>query len=201
MNPNQQPPSLDYLNQIAPQNTKKSLFADKKMRIIGILGIAVVIVIIIAAVAGSSGTAKPSEKLAARLLSTQQIAADGTTKLKSGKLRGYNANLTIYLTNTIRDIEPLLKKENTDIKKLSKKVTDAESSDKTLATLEDARLNVVYDRTYAREMAYKLDSVLVLMNQAYKSTSSKSLKTFLTDAIKNLEPTQKQFADFDSAQS
>ncbi|MEI6228536.1 MAG: hypothetical protein WCP11_00715 [Candidatus Saccharibacteria bacterium] len=207
MPPNiEQPPSLDYLNQIAPQQAPKGLLgvlmSNKKMMILVIAAIVVVLFFIVAAVGSSSGnTGKPSEKLAARLLATQQIVTDGTAKLKSSKLRTYNANLTIYLTNTIRDIEPLLKNENTDIKKLDKKVTNAESSADTLSKLENARLNVVYDRTYAREIAYKLNTVLAMMSQTYKNSNNKTLKTFLEDAIKNLKPTQSQFADFDAAQS
>jgi hypothetical protein len=67
--------------------------------------------------------------------------------------------------------------------------------------LDNARLNAVYDRTYSREMAYKLATVLTLMQQIYESTNNKSLKNFLVNAYKNLEPTQKNFTDFNEADS
>jgi len=196
---NKQPPP-DYLNQIAPQAPRKIGFLRKRPILIASLGAVVIVIIIIVTSVLLSGI-NPTERLAARLMATESTTDGATAKIKSTQLRALNSNLKIYLTNTVRDIEPLLTKENINIKKLSKNVISAESSEKMLATLEDARLNAIYDRTYAREMAYQLDTILTLMHQIYNDTGDKELKSFLGDAQKNLEPTQKQFADFNAANS
>jgi len=201
MNPNDnQPIPSDYLNQIAAQPPKKVNFVRKQPILIG--GVAIIAVIIILTIISSlSGGIKPSEQLAARLIATKSVADDATSKIKSPELRALNSNLKIYLTNTIRDIAAPLLKDKINVNRLDKKATVAESNVQLLATLEDARLNAIYDRTYAREMAYQLDTVLTLMRQIYNDTSNKDLKSFLDSKIENLVPIQKQFADFNSATS
>lgn len=200
-NDNQQSPtSIDYLNQIAPKATQKNNLLQSKPILFGSLVI-VILIIIIAITSSLSGGLNPSQQLAARLTSTQAVSTDATTKIKNNQLLGYNGALNIYLINTIRDIKPLLAKDSIDIDHLSASVTTAESNTTVLATLEDARLNAVYDRTYAREMSYRLDTTLTLMRQIYESTSNSNLKNFLEGAYKNLAPIQKQFADFNAADS
>lgn len=200
-NDNQQPiVPIDYLNQIAPKTQSRNILLRSKPILFGLIAI---VVLVIAIFIGNilNGNNNLPEQLAARLLSTQEVATDATDKIKSSQLLSYNSSLTIYLTNTIRDITPLLAKKNIKINKLNADIVKTESNTKLLSKLEDARLNVIYDRTYAREMAYKLDTTLTLMEQIYKTTGDKNLKSFLEAAYKNLTPTQKQFEDFNAANS
>ena len=190
----------NYLDQISVKNSKKPNLLNSKLLIISLISIIAVVAIIIVVNIFSSATS-PDEQLAARLLSTQSILSDATSKTKNTKLRTSNSNLEIYLSNTIRNITPLLKKDSINISSLSKKVTTAESNTKILATLEDARLNAIYDRVYAREMSYKLDTILTLMQQIYDKSNSKTYKAFLQEARTNLKPIQTQFADFNEANS
>lgn len=211
MDPNQpQPPlqpqtpqpsvSVDYLNQIAPQAPKSKLPLTKKQLIlVGILGVAVIIVVILVIVVSLSSNKKPLEQLAARLQSTQTIATDASTKLKDSQLRALNSNLKIYLTNTNRDIAAPLLKDNIVVNKLDKNIVTSESGTDISARLENARLNAVYDSTYAREMSYRLDTIVALMKQIYNSTGNTTLKSFLNDAYTNLSPTQKEFSNFNAA--
>ena len=192
----------DYLNQIAPQAPKKPAFSFGLKQII-IIGIALIVLVcalalIVGAVAG--GQKDPLQRLSARLTATETIATDAQTNLKSSKLRSLNSNLKLYLTNTNRDIaEPLLK-SGVDIKKLNKSIVAKESTKALSGRLEDARLNAVFDRTYAREMAYELGITMTLMSEIYNSTGSASLKTFLKSAYDSLKPTQESFANFNAAQ-
>lgn len=200
MDPKQptQPLSMDYLNKIAPVAPKSKMpFSKNQMILLGVLGGAIIIVMILAiALGGLGGTKKYETQLAARLIGTETIAADASTKLKSSSLRALNSNLKIYLTNTNQGIIEPLKKDGIDATKLDKSILSDEAGADITTRLEDARLNAVYDRTYAREMAYRLSTILTLMAKIENSTSNKTLKTFLTEAVTNLEPTQKQFADF-----
>jgi len=199
-NDQQSPTPIDYLNQIAPKTSSRNNLLKSKPIIFG--GLAIIILIIIIAVTSVlSGNLNLSQQLAARLISTQTVSTDAVTKIKSNQLLGYNGSLNIYLINTIREIKPLLAKDNIDINKLNANVTAAESNTTVLATLEDARLNAEYDRTYAREMSYRLDITLTLMRQIYESTGNSNLKSFLESSYKNLVPIQKQFSDFNAANS
>lgn len=196
-NNNQYTNPADYLNQISTHIPQKKNFLSGKPPLL-VAGVAAVILLVLIMAVSSifSGGIKPTEQLAARLVSTSSTAENATTNLKSSQLRALNSNLKLYLTNTIRDITPILATDGVKISSLNKKATAAESNVDLLSTLEDARLNVVYDRTYAREMSYQLDTILTLMLKINNSTNSKSLKAFLADARTNLEAIQKQFSDF-----
>ena len=198
----EQPPQLpklspDYLDQIATKPVKKFNFSRKQKLVIGSLGLILVVAIGTIIVGSSMSNSKPTETLAAKLQSTSMIVDDASGKIKSSSLRALNGNLKIYLTNTLRDIEAPLSKDRVNLKKLSPDIVKAESSEKTMATLEDARLNNKYDRIYATEMSYRLSTIMALMQQIFKDSGNKSLNTFLQSAFVNLQPTQQQFASFD----
>jgi hypothetical protein len=207
MNPNNDQPtnSIDYLNQIAPQTTRSKfdLLHQKPSRLALMgLGVLFVFVMILSVVVGMmTGNGSNLEHLAAKLNNTQSVVNSATGKIKDPQLRALSSSLDLYLTNTIRDATPIFAANDVKIGSISKSVATAESDAGMLTTLEDARLNAIYDRTYAREMAYQLDTVITLMRQIYNSTGNAKLKNFLNSAYKTLEPTQKQFADFNAANS
>jgi hypothetical protein len=118
--------------------------------------------------------------------------------IKNTKLRALNSSLNIYLSNTNRDFVEILTLNKIQAKSIDKSILTAESNTKMLANLEDARLNAVYDRVYVIEMNTQLEKILLLMRQINSSTKSTKTKTFLDSAIKNLEPIQKQFEDYNS---
>lgn len=200
--PSPVPPSpTDYLNQISPQTQKTPLFRPGPKLFI-VAGLALVIIVAIVAITVNvivNAQRQPLQELAARLNTTQTIADDAQVNLKSSQLRSLNSNLKIYLTNTNREIGAPLLNNGVNTAKLPESVLKKESSDAIATTLEDARLNAVFDTTYAREMAYQLSNTLTLMRQIRQSTGSASLKTFLDTAITNLEPTQESFANFNAA--
>ena len=201
----QMPPPVtpvDYLNQIAPQTTQKRRLGGPMKLIIGLI-IAGVIILTFAIIFNviNSGQRSPIEQLSARLVSTEAIAKDAQSRLKTSRLRSANSNLQVYFTNTNRDLAEPLAAVDVDPKKLSESVTKEEAALAAATTnrLEDARLNAVYDRTYAREMAYQLSTLLALMQRVYQSTNSSSLKEYLETSYQNLEPLQKSFADYSEA--
>lgn len=195
------PQPTDYLNQIAPQAPKKALFTLGPKLILMVLGVLIIVIVTLAIVLNGVASAqrKPLQQLAARLDSTEQIVNSAQSHLKSSQLRSLNSSLKIYLTNTNRDVAAPLLSAGVNVDKLGDSVTKEESPDAINARLEDARLNAVYDRTYAREMAYQLDTLITLMKQIYASTNNSELKTFLNATYASLEPTQKGFAEFNVA--
>jgi len=206
MYPDQQQPSsaplpYDYLNQIAPQGPKKGPFSFGLQQIV-LLGLGLVVLISIVALVINVATAdnkQPLERLSARLSATETIVNDSQVSLKSSKLRSLNSNLKIFMTNTNRDMAGPLKTAGIN-GKISASVIAKESTTELATRLEDARLNAVFDRTYAREMAYQLGTTLTLMTQIYNSTNSVSTKDFLKTAYDSLKPTQEGFAAFSTAE-
>lgn len=202
MNPDLQKQALDvdYLNNIATQPVKKLNLNRRQLVIGGAILSVVVFFITILAVAALSGTSdQPLQRLAARLQTTEKIVGDAQSKLKSTELRTLNSNLKIFLTNTNRDIVAPLADENINTAKLEKTIVTAEAGTDITGRLEDARLNAVFDRTYARELSYQLETITTLIEQIKSSTSSQNLETFLDNTSLNLQPTQKAFAEFNAA--
>jgi hypothetical protein len=200
-NDNMQPESAEYLNEIAPVSKKaKASFLWNKPILIGGILLAVTVFVILAMLASnlSSAGTKPMKTLSARLTTTAKTVTLAHKNNKNTKLRALNSSLNIYLSNTNRDFVEILTLNKIQAKSIDKSILTAESNTKMLANLEDARLNAVYDRVYVIEMNTQLEKILLLMRQINSSTKSTKTKTFLDSAIKNLEPIQKQFEDYNS---
>ena len=199
MNPNNQPTSSDYLDQIAPKPQRKFDFLLKNSILVKVLlGFTIITAILVVITSFITPGTGSLEHLGARLTATKGISEDATTKLKSSQLRALNSSLNSFLTNSIRDLTPLLAKKGIKIDKIDAKITTAESNAEILSTLEDARLNAIYDRTYAREMAYQLETTMALLQEIYDSSNNSELKKVLDSTYSNISDIQKQLSEFNS---
>lgn len=204
----QQPPQLsptplpsDYLDQIATSPKKPMMNSKLVLGLIG-GGIVLLIILVLFIVTSSGGTKTVSlERLGLRLQMLQKVSTDAQKNISSSSLRSINSNLKTSLINTNRDIVTPLEAAAVDLKKTNKTLVTEETGETLTGALENARLNATFDRTYAKEMAYQLDTTTVLMNSLLQSTKSKSLKTFLESSVKELQALQKQFAEYNSANS
>lgn len=202
MYPDNNPPQapIDYLNQIAPQPKKPGI--NKNALIVVVLGIGLVLAIVIGFVIFATGNSKGPKTstvtLAARMQEMQTVADKSQKNIKSSSLRGINSNLIIFLTNANRDIATPLAATGLDVKKLDKAIVAKEKADPITADLEEARLNAIFDDTYAREMSFKLTTISLLMEDIYKSSKSKTMKDFLVTTDENLQPIKKQLDEFNS---
>jgi hypothetical protein len=196
-NPNQSPYSIDYLNQIAPEQKKPGM-SNKLFLVIagGALLLAMIVGIFALTGGGAGGPTQKMQTLAARLKTLQTVSDKAQKNIKSGELRSSNSSLTLFLTNANRDVVAPFSKNGVDIKKIDKNITTKEAGTDLTKRLDDARLNAVFDRTYAREMGYQLDTVGALMKDIYTNSNSKSLKEFLVTTDNNLLPIKKQFKEF-----
>ena len=197
---NPTPAPIDYLNQIAPAPKKPGI--NKRTLVLLIVGIGAILALVTAFVIFAGGKAagptNTSQTLAARLQEMQIIADKSQKNIKSSELRGINSNLIIFLTNANRDIAAPLTASGIDSKKLDKAIVTKEKADPIAADLEDARLNAVFDDTYAREMSYKLTTISLLMEDIYSRTKSSSMEKFLLATDENLQPIKEQLDTFNS---
>jgi hypothetical protein len=198
MDPNQNQYSIDYLNQIAPQQKKPGMNNKMFFLVIGggLVLAAIVLILIMTSGGGANSPTQKMQKLAARMTTLESVSKKSQKTLKAGDLRATNSTLTSFLTNANRDIVAPFKTNGVDVTKIDKTITTAENGDALTKKLEDARLNAVFDRTYAREMNYQLATVTALLKDIYNNTNSKSLKEFLTATDNNLRPITKQLSDF-----
>lgn len=197
---NQSPFSSDYLDQIAAP-TKQPGMSNKLFLGILIGAIIIVIILIVAMfTAGSSTKAISTERLGLKLTTLQTVSEDAHKNIKSSELRAINSRLTTQLTNANRDIVAPLEAADIDLKKVDKELIAEEDGETLKASLEDARLNGTFDRMYATEMSYQLETTTILMSNLHESTKRKSLKEFLEPSYKDLAAIQKEFKTY-SAQS
>lgn len=149
----------------------------------------------------SSPKTTSTERLALRLQTLQKVSQNAHSKIKDSNLRSINSNLKTSLIDANRDIDTPLKAAKIDLKKANSKLVAEENGTKLSATLEDARLNATFDRTYAKEMSYQLETTTLLMNSLLSTTKSSSLKTFLQSSIGDFKSLQTQFSTYSSANS
>lgn len=196
MQPNKPQYSIDYLNQIAPQEKRR---ASNDKLFFGVMGAGLIIALIIG-VTLLSNSGGPSltiqlQNLAAQLTTLQQVANSANTSIQSNQLQGINANLAIQLTNANQAITTPLK--NNGVPAAIPQSIISENSDSTLISqLKDAKLNAVYDRVYSTNMTYELSNVLIQMRIIGKESQSKSLSTFINTTEANLQPIYTQLQQF-----
>lgn len=200
--PNHQPQySSDYLNQIATPAQVKTLNPFVLWGLIGgllILGI----IIVLAVTSGKSGPPSSSlASVAAKLDNLRKVSEDAQQNIQSSELRTINSGLTLSLTNTNRDLTEPLKTQKIKLKDKKNKTVIAVTKDfdDVKKRLEDARLNAVFDRTYAREMTYQLRTLRSDMLVLYKKSRSTSLKATLETTDKNIKPLLEGFQSFNGS--
>lgn len=198
--PFQQPQySIDYLNQIAPQSHRQTP-KWQRFAILGVIIVGIIILLMgVVAILGGGHSPAKLPTMAARLQTMQKIVDSAQPQIKANTLRVTNSNLSLYLADANRDMVAPLKTNNVDPAKLDKTVLKKEDGSTLTATLEDARLNAIYDRTYAREMNYQLTTFLLLMKDIRASSSSRSLVTFIDTTSANLKTSQAQFASYNDS--
>jgi lipopolysaccharide export LptBFGC system permease protein LptF len=192
------PAPIDYLNQIAPAPQKPGL--SKQAIAVVVAGILLILGLVVGfllfATNGSSSPKATMQTLTARLQATQKVADDSQKTIKSSELRGINSTLKVILTNANRDIVSPLTANGIEIKKLDKTIVAKEEADPITTDLEEARLNATFDDAYAREMSFKLTTILLLMDDIAHKSDSKSMKEFILKTDKDLQPIKQQLEKF-----
>lgn len=200
MNP-QQPLPADYLDQIAPQSQKAPFLLGRPI-LLGVIAVAAIIFVIIGnLVVGAIADSRkdPWYRLSTRLSTTSKIADSTTGKIKSSTLRSLNSEVKLFITNTNRDLKAPLADLGITTESIPANIKAEESADPALARLEDARLNAVYDRTYAREMTYELALVLSALQKAYEVSSSADTQQTLSNSYDTLKLTYDSFSEYSAA--
>lgn len=202
MQPNEQPEHpIDYLDSISTAPKKPAGKVNDKLFFGVIIGGVLITLIVGVLALLSVGTSSKEDmgRLSVRLENLQTISDAARKTTISSSLRATNINLSLALTNANRDIVEPLTANGIDPKKIDSRITTEENTDELKEKLEDARLNAIFDRTYAREMSYQLETLLVLIQQIEGKTKNSAEKEFLSTLRGNLEPLQKQLANFSAS--
>lgn len=202
MQPDNQQLSSDYLNQIAAPAPVKKLNPLFLWGLIGgLLVLAIVAVVAIGAMSGTGTSSSSLTAVASKLENLKKVSESAQKNIQSGELRSLNSSLTLVLTNANRDMAEPLKAKDIKLKDEKKKesvVRITKEFEELDTRLEDARLNAVYDRTYAREMTFALKTLHSDMSVLYKNTRSNSLKEVLDTTDTNIAPLLDEFESFNT---
>lgn len=204
--PNQPPApaySIDYLNEISGPQKNTGGPSSIVMIIAMVVGLLALVGFAVFMFTRQPSAQQDALQLHQRLTTLQEVADDQQKHLKSSDLRTTNSSYLLFLANALQEYNEPLGNIGVDPEKVSKSQAAKESAYKTELEdkLEDARLNAVLDRTYARDMAYELSVVRSMMNTLYGKTRSNSTKEFLQASDGNLTPIAKDFSEFSAAES
>ena len=200
----QNPYTIDYLNQIAPKQ-KQPLFDKTMVIIFGALIFAVVVFagLMMFSSLNENPNSEPLLRVYLKVQKTNELATKYQGRLQNSDLRAINSGLATTLASDGAKLKSLLGSNKIEIPKAEKNKTppkiiaqvnkDAEELDK---TLDDAFLNAVLDRTYAREMSYNLDVINSLMKRVESSARSSDSKDSLIEIIKSLDVSSNQFREY-----
>lgn len=188
---------MDYLDQISTP-VKQSRSSNKLILIILILvGLLVMVGAAALILSDRPSSLDKASELSARTETLHTLAEDQHKYLRDNDLRANNTAYRVFLTNAIADLEAPLEAAGLE-KDATQAIEAAETSyaEKLSSDFDDARLNVILDRTYAREMTYQIEVLQTMMQQVYDGTDSEELRTYLDSAFRNLSPIATEFDEF-----
>ena len=123
--------------------------------------------------------------------------------LKSSALRTYSSSTSATLTNTVRDLTPLISTYYDYDEGISPEyLTPALLSEESLAasdfssTLETARLNGILDRTFQRELTLQLTLLLTSLSDAAARTDKEDIQDVFETAYASLSTIRAQVESY-----
>lgn len=179
----QQPLSVSYLDQIAPVQQPGM---SNKVKIIFVIA-----AIIASVLAGwfalstfNEPTVERNDLLQFRLVTLGDVADQAQSTLSDSDLRSANANLILFTTNSIGIYgEPETSQKDPSVAQ----TTEAANAEELSKTLEDARLNAMFDRVYQREILPQLYSVNEALNYLGSTTSNQEQKAAYQESADQLK--------------
>lgn len=196
---------LEYLNQISAKanQSSKTGFFDKKMKIVlGVLGGVILLAIILMSIGGNSSTPEATvsselTRLYTRASELSKTITKYNSSISHSALRSNGAQLSTLLTEITTSTSSYLTNNlGTDPKKLTLTESDAANISKLDDDLKKARLNGLLDRTYAHEMDYQIDYLLIIEESIHKKNSDSYLNAFIESSSSSLTLLKESFHNY-----
>lgn len=198
--------AVDYLGGIAPKQNKNTIkiagkSINKTLFFAGIGGVAALLIaaaLLLLTPKKTTVSTLNESSFFSSLVSTSEITRNAGRNIKSSKLRAINSSFTSLLVGAIQEMREPLTKNGIDPKKLEAEARRAvKTDDKVVETLENARLNAVYDSAYNREMQHRLRTMFITLDRIQKMNKSKSMQEFVKNTRPKLETIQKLLEETD----
>ena len=196
MQPDNQTPA-DYLDQIAAQPRTDTM---SPLMLWGLIGggllIAVFFVVILFSSSGPSKTERFTGYVQ-RVQSLRSVVSDSAQTIQSSQLRSHNSTLGTLLGGAEQGATTFIGQYDLkEMPEIAEGSSLAIEFSELTSTLDDARLNAVFDRTYAREMAWQLGQLRSELQILYDGARDNDFQEYLVETDKNIEPLVKRFSEF-----
>lgn len=193
--------SIDYLNKLAGTTTptKSAAPANQKIILIGVgVFLALSLAVLLLIFANQKGPSGPpaEQTLYTTIFNSAEISSEASKHIKNSQLSSLNSAYHGQLVNDLTAMSEPLAKRGIDAKELGKAAKKAAEFEEVLQKLEDARLNAVYDKTYAAELDYQLQSIIMLMEKVEKLSSNKDMVEFVKKGSDNYTTIQDGLKDY-----
>jgi hypothetical protein len=191
--------SVDYLNQIAPQEQKK---VNRFAVIALIAGVLISALFGVVLLSSSSGPSVNDQlvPIASRIATLETITETQQPHLRETKISEANAALNSSLTSMNSSITAILKERKLKINAKSTQGKKETTYSTALAkTLDDSYQRGTLDATYTSQMTYELTVLKSKLSKLKRSTKSTSLTTFANDGIANINTILAAYDSFESA--
>jgi hypothetical protein len=185
--------NLNFRDEVPPipSTRKPGVSFSPKMLLFAGIGVVVMVVSLILITISSSGGLSPQlQRLSVRLTVLQTMVSESKKSVTDPELSKLNSDLSIITAGSIARLQAPL--QAAGMEKIGDDIKSAEADTATLAKLADAKLTGLFDRTYARIITLKVDTVLALMNEIYAKTKNNSLREALSSTYKDFSTIRKQ---------
>ena len=158
----------------------------------GIL-LALIIGGILLAVSNNGSLKDPLQRLTLRLQTLQSISNESRDIITNPDLSKINSDTSLLVTGSLASLDAPMDAAGRGNTSDANKKLEADTA--TLTALRDAQLRGTYDDTYARVVAQKVDTIIVLLSEIYSKTNSRSLKEALNHEYNNFVSLKKDFTN------
>ena len=158
----------------------------------GIL-LALIIGGILLAVSNNGSLKDPLQRLTLRLQTLQSISNESRDIITNPDLSKINSDTSLLVTGSHASLDAPMDAAGRGNTSDANKKLEADTA--TLTALRDAQLRGTYDDTYARVVAQKVDTIIVLLSEIYSKTNSRSLKEALNHEYNNFVSLKKDFTN------
>ncbi len=193
--------SIDYLNQIAPKETKAINRFSVIALIAGVL-ISALFGIILLSSAGGPSVNDQLDPLYQRITTLKSVTADQQKHLNENQINEANAALNSSLTTMSTDIQAVMKERGIKTSTSSTAAKAEKTYSAALAkTLEDSYQRGTLDRTYTSQMTYELTVLRAKLTKISSGTKSTAILTFTASGIEDIDTILKTYSSFEATKS
>ena len=131
-----------------------------------------------------------------RITALEELSTGAQENIQSSDLRNINSNFVFILTGANQGVAPFITEK---VKKKDPAVLEATAEAKELSDkLEEARLNALYDRVYAREMRFTITNLRTQMKVLYDKSNNDELRAYLASTDENFEKVNTELEAFNA---